>query len=82
MPAKKKTFNFEESLQELEGIVEKMESGDLSLEESLEVFERGVKLTRLCQKTLEEAEQKVKILMTENGEEVLQDFDSTGEDEA
>jgi exodeoxyribonuclease VII small subunit len=53
----------EKSLEELETLVKHLESGDLSLEESLKYFERGVKLTRECQVTLKEAEQKVEILL-------------------
>lgn len=61
--AKKKTLNFESSLEELEGIVEDMEGGELSLEASLKAFEKGIKLTRECQEALNQAEQKVLILM-------------------
>lgn len=75
MPKKQNDLNFEKSLQELETLVEKMESGDLSLEESLKCFERGVALTRNCQKALQEAEQKVQILLEKNDKEELQDLD-------
>lgn len=69
MPAKKtKKPDFETALKELENLLENMESGELSLEESLNAFEQGVKLTAQCQKALSEAEQKVKIL-TENNTE-------------
>lgn len=74
MPRKDNTFNFEKSLQELEALVEKMEGGDLSLEDSLKCFERGVTLTRDCQKALAEAEQKVRILLKNEGKESLEDF--------
>ena len=60
--------DFEHSLEELEAIVEKMERGELSLEQSLEAFEKGVKLTRNCQATLRKAEQRVHELLKENGE--------------
>jgi exodeoxyribonuclease VII small subunit len=60
--SKKATPNFEKSLQELETLVERLERGDLSLEESLKQYERGIALTRLCQQALSEAEQKVEIL--------------------
>lgn len=53
---------FEESIQELESLVEQMEHGQLSLDETLQHFERGVKLTGLCQKALEQAEQRVQTL--------------------
>ena len=75
MPKKQGDFNFEKALQELEELVEKMETGNLSLEESLKYFERGVALTRNCQQALTEAEQKVQRLLKQNGKEQLQDFD-------
>src|ERR1700754_244815 len=55
--------DFERSLSELEAIVEQLEQGDLSLDDSLRHFERGVQLTRVCQNALKQAEQKVKILL-------------------
>lgn len=67
-------FNFEQSLAELETIVDRMERGDLGLEESIRHFEKGISLTRACQKALAEAEQKVQILLQENGDEILADF--------
>lgn len=70
----KKNLNFEESLAELEQLVERMEQGSLPLEESLKLFERGIQLTRFCQKALKEAEQKVQILLEENGEPTLKPF--------
>jgi exodeoxyribonuclease VII small subunit len=63
------TLAFEKSLQELEALVAKMEQGNLSLEESLRHFERGIQLTRTCQQALKEAEQKVEILMKKNGQD-------------
>ena len=57
------TPDFERSLAELESIVARMEQGELSLEESLQQFERGIGLTRVCQNALQQAEQKVEILM-------------------
>lgn len=62
--AKKETTkpDFEQSLQELEALVLKMENGDLSLEDSLKEFERGVQLTRQCQEALTAAEQRVKLI--------------------
>ena len=53
----------EKSLEELEALVVRLESGDLPLEQALKEFERGVKLTRQCQAALQEAEQKVEILL-------------------
>jgi exodeoxyribonuclease VII small subunit len=63
--ASSKKPSFEQALAELESLVETMEQGELSLEESLKSFERGVLLTRTCQQALKEAEQKIQIL-TEN----------------
>jgi exodeoxyribonuclease VII small subunit len=64
--------SFETALVELESLVERMEAGDLSLEDSLGAFERGVKLTRHCQSALKNAELKVKVLTEENA---LEDLD-------
>ncbi len=74
--AKKKVPPFEEALAELEALVERMEAGDLPLEESLQQFERGVELTRLCQTALSQAEQKVQIILDKNGETTLAPFTS------
>lgn len=70
----KKPPHFEEHLAELEQLVERMEEGNLPLEESLKLFERGVQLTRTCQTALQEAEQKVQILLEEHGEPLLKPF--------
>lgn len=59
---KPKEFQFEKALDELEKLVGKMESGKLSLEDSLQNFEQGISLVKQCQQALTEAEQKVKIL--------------------
>lgn len=66
--SRKKSFQFEESLARLEGLVEQMEDGDLSLEESLKAFEKGIKLTRECQQALKQAEQKIQLLMEKSSE--------------
>lgn len=65
------SMKFEDALKELESIVTKLESGEQSLEASLEQFEKGIKLSRHCQKSLSEAEQKVQMLVEENGEDHL-----------
>jgi exodeoxyribonuclease VII small subunit len=57
------TADFEHSLAELENIVARLEQGELSLEESLQQFERGVGLTRICQNALQQAEHKIEMLM-------------------
>lgn len=78
-----KTVDFEASMAELEGIVERLEQGDLSLEESLRQFERGVALTRGCEVALKEAEQKVKVLAARPGAEPgLEDFEPVAGDDA
>ncbi len=61
-------------MEELEKLVEQMEQGDISLEDSLKAFERGIKLTRTCQQALQEAEQKVQILLEKNGQQTLEPF--------
>jgi exodeoxyribonuclease VII small subunit len=66
----------ENSLTEINTVIEKMEQGDLSLEESLNYFERGIKLIKQAQKTLREAEQKVQILMKNNDNEKLSDYEN------
>ena len=67
---------FEESLKELEEIVEKLEAGDVSLDESIKLFENGMKLSKSCQKMLDTAEKKVSVLLAnEDGNLELQPFD-------
>ena len=56
---------FEKALEELEEIVKKMEEGNVSLEESLKAFEKGIKLSRFCADKLDKAERKVDILLRE-----------------
>ncbi len=71
--AEKKTF--EQSIAELEEIAAKLEGGDVTLDESLTLFEQGIKLSKSCQKMLDEAEKKVSIMMTnEDGEIIKEDF--------
>jgi len=72
-PPKKSNKNIESKLNELEKILEELESGELDLDMALKKFESGIKLSRECQKTLEEAELKIKVLM---GDE-LKDSDDT-----
>lgn len=59
----RKTVKFEEALQQLNGIVTKLEEGDLGLDEAIKAFEEGVKLCRICAKKLDEAEKKVALLL-------------------
>ena len=79
MPKGKK-IDFEASLGRLEQLVEQMEEGDLTLEQSLKAFEDGVKLTRECQQALAKAEQKVQLLMEQNGELVTEPFAADEDD--
>jgi exodeoxyribonuclease VII small subunit len=69
-----KPVDFEADMHDLEEIVERLEKGDLPLEESLAAFERGVTLTRRCQTALKEAEQKVEILLKKAGEPAIEEF--------
>lgn len=71
------SFDFESALEELEELVTSMEEGELSLEESLQAFEKGIKLTRECQTALQKAEQKVQILINENGDTEPLDVDES-----
>lgn len=66
MPKKSTLPDFEAALSELEKLVEKMESGEQSLEEALAAFQRGIALTRSCQQGLKEAEQRVEKLLVQN----------------
>lgn len=80
MPKKTNVINFEKTFTELEELVKKMEEGDLSLEESLKYFERGILLTKDCQQALNKAEQKVRILLEKNNKNNLESFGSDNSD--
>ena len=75
MSKDKKAVDFEQQLASLEGLVESLESGELSLEESLKSFEQGIKVARDCQAALKTAEQKVEVLMRQGDELVSQPFE-------
>ncbi|SMN11562.1 Exodeoxyribonuclease VII small subunit [uncultured Candidatus Thioglobus sp.] len=77
-----KNFDFNKGLEELEQIVSTMESGDLSLEDSLKYFEQGVALTRQCQTALSKAEQKIAKLSAEDGYQNEQSLNTTEENNA
>lgn len=78
MNDKKETLpDFEKSLEELETLVEKLESGDLSLDDSLKQFKRGVELTRHCQGVLEKAQQTVEKLVDNNDESSAVELESS-----
>ena len=76
------SFNFEQSLEQLEELVSSMEEGELSLEDSLAAFERGIKLTRECQSALKDAEQKVRVLLDESGATRALSTDDEDEDDS
>ena len=71
--------DFEKALSELESLVERLERGDVPLDEALRTFERGVALTRHCQACLQAAQQKVEILLKRSGEPAVQPFEDSGE---
>lgn len=71
MSKNKQTPDFETAMKELEALISRMENNELSLEQSLKDFEKGVALTRVCQSSLQDAEQRVKLLV----EGVEEDFD-------
>jgi exodeoxyribonuclease VII small subunit len=66
--------DFEAALEELEGLVERMEEGELGLEESLKTYERGIELSRACQKSLDAAEQRIRILTEKDGDAEARNF--------
>jgi exodeoxyribonuclease VII small subunit len=79
-PKEAPKLDFETAMRELEELVERLEQGELPLEESLAVFERGVMLTRTCQTALKDAEQKVEILLKKAGEPAVEDFEADESD--
>ena len=72
---KTKARDFEQALSDLETVVDQLENGDLSLEDSLKQFEQGVQLVRSCQTALQKAEQKVEILLEKTPEAAPEDFE-------
>jgi exodeoxyribonuclease VII small subunit len=73
-----KPIDFEKALAELERLVERLERGDVPLDEALQTFERGVALTRHCQAALQAAQQKVEILLKRSGQPEVQPFEESG----
>lgn len=69
-----KEKSFEESMQELEKIVQELENNNLNLDESVKKFEQGMEISKKCNKILEEAEKKITILLENNGEMEEKDF--------
>lgn len=70
-----KSTRFEDALSDLEKIVQSLETGDQPLDKSLEQFERGITLARFCQQSLTEADQKIKILLGDDENEELSEFE-------
>lgn len=81
MNRKHRQPDFEKSLQELEQLVERLESGELPLEEALKTFERGVALTRECQTALKAAQARVDVLVKRGGDFEAQPFDAGADDD-
>ena len=82
MAAEQKPVDFEKALAELETLVERLERGDVPLDEALRAFERGVALTRHCQSCLQTAQQKVEILLKRSGQAEVQPFEGSGDENA
>lgn len=82
MAARKKTLQFEQALEELETLVDDLENGDLPLDEALKAFEKGIQLTQQCQQRLTEAEQKVQLLVEQQGQLTSTPFDSDADNSA
>lgn len=70
-----KELRFEDMMKELEKIVEKLESGDMPLEESLEKYEEGMRLIQLCRKRLDETRRKVEMIVKKDGKVALEPFE-------
>ena len=75
-------LDFEKALAELEALVERLERGDLPLDEALKTFERGVALTRHCQASLQAAQQRVEILLKKSGQTQIAPFEEPGDETA
>ena len=78
--ARRKKLDYEASITELESLVERLEQGDISLEESLKLYESGVLLTRDCQEALSQAEQKVQLLLQQSDQANIVDFEGNSSD--
>ena len=77
MPPKKKYKDFESALERLEEITESMESGDTTLEESIDLYTEGLEIAKYCNSKLAEAEKKIKVIKEKGGKLVEQDFESS-----
>ncbi|MEM8561267.1 MAG: exodeoxyribonuclease VII small subunit [Pseudomonadota bacterium] len=81
MSTKKETHNFAKTLDELEALTDRLEEGNISIEESIEEFERGIGLIRAAQDVLKQAEQKVKLLLQKDGQLSSEVFQGASDDE-
>ncbi len=79
MPRNAKDPDFEQALAELEKLVQRLEGGELPLDEALKTFERGIELTRHCQTSLKAARQKVDILLKRSGQVEVEPFSASDE---
>lgn len=76
MTKKNKIADFEKNLNQLEDLVKKLETGELSLDDSLKQFEKGIKIARECQESLSDAEQRIQILTESSDGDSLENFDT------
>ncbi|WP_455392945.1 exodeoxyribonuclease VII small subunit [[Eubacterium] cellulosolvens] len=74
-------LSFEQALEKLEGHVRTLEQGELTLNESLSIFEEGMKLAKFCNRKLDEAEQKIEVLLEKNGGLVKEKFNIPEDEE-
>lgn len=75
---RKSEKGFEEAMKELEEIVETLEKGDLTLDESIKVFQRGIELSKFCSKRLNEVERKITMLIEDQGDGSVRDEELPG----
>ena len=72
--AKDKQHNFEETLKKLEAIVDQLESGDVDLEKSVQLYEEGMRLKKICEEKLKNVEMQIKKIKTDNNKIIKEDF--------
>lgn len=78
----KEGIGFEEAMEKLETIVAKLESGDVPLEQAIELFQEGMTLSRICSQKLETVERRIEMLLEEDGQTVKKPFASPGEEDS
>ena len=82
MPSRRTTNEFEKSFQQLEKIVQRLEAEELPLDESLQLFEEGIRLSRFCHQRLEEVEKKIELILADaKGQPVIEPFEDEMLDE-